>query len=76
MDIPCYYVHAHEVAYNPSHQWNIVQIGGKWYHVDTQACIFQISDAVYANMRMEWDRSQFPQCSESYFATSDELIFY
>ena len=75
VDIPCYYVHASEAAYNPSHQWNIVQIGGKWYHIDTQACIFLVSDAVYANMGMEWDRSQFPQCPESFFAISDEIMF-
>lgn len=75
VDIPCYYVHANKSALNPEHQWNIVQIGGKWYHMDTQACIFLVSDAVYSNMGMEWDRSEFPQCKESYFSISDQLMF-
>ena len=75
VDIPCYYVHATEAASNPSHQWNIVQIGGKWYHVDTQACIFLVSDAVYANMGMAWNRAEFPECPESFFPINDQIQF-
>ena len=75
VNIPCYYVHATEAASNPSHQWNIVQIGGKWYHVDTQACIFLVSDAVYANMGMAWNRAEFPECPESFFPINDQLQF-
>ena len=75
VDIPCYYVHATEAASNPSHQWNIVQIGGKWYHVDTQACIFLVSDAVYANMGMTWNRAEFPECPESFFPINDQIQF-
>lgn len=75
VDIPCYYVHATEAASNPSHQWNIVQIGGKWYHVDTQACIFLVSDAVYANMGMAWNRAEFPECPESFFPVNDQIQF-
>ena len=30
--IPCYYIHADDA----DHQWNVVKVGGKWYHMDTQ----------------------------------------
>lgn len=58
---------------NLNNGWN--QIDGKWYHIDTQACIFLVSDAVYSNTGMEWERSQFPQCSESYFSICDQILF-
>ena len=66
-DIPCYYVHANEAASNPSHQWNIVQGDGKWYHIDTQANIFLVSDTVFNRFGMEWNRSEFPACPENYY---------
>ncbi len=72
-DIPCHYVHATADSYNPSHQWNIVQIGGKWYHVDTQGAFFLVSDQVYANTGMAWDRTAFPACPESYFPINDQM---
>lgn len=65
-DIPCYYVHANEAASNPSHQWNIVQVEGKWYHIDTQGGIFLVSDKVFNRFGMEWNRGEFPECPESY----------
>lgn len=75
VDIPCYYVHANEASENPSHQWNIVQIGGKWYHIDTQACIFLVSDTLYATTGMEWNRTEFPQCPENFFSFDDMMPF-
>ncbi len=36
MGIECYYVHADENAFNPSHQWNIVKLEGQYYIVDVQ----------------------------------------
>ena len=65
-DIPCYYVHANEASINPSHQWNIVQVGGKWYHIDTQAGTFLVSDRVFERFGLEWNRGEFPACPESY----------
>ena len=75
VDIPCYYVHANEASANPSHQWNIVQIGEKWYHVDTQARIFLVSDALYATTGMEWNRTEFPQCPENFFSMDNGMPF-
>lgn len=34
--VPCKYVHANKKAMNPSHQWNMVKMKGKWYIVDAQ----------------------------------------
>ena len=34
--VPCKYVHANKKAMNPSHQWNMVKMRGKWYIVDAQ----------------------------------------
>ena len=74
-DIPCYYVHANEQSINPSHQWNIVQVDGNWYHIDTQGCIFLASDGVYSNMGLGWNRGEFPACPTSYIAMYDQLNF-
>ena len=75
VDIPCYYVHANEASINPSHQWNMVFVNGRWYHVDVQAGIFLVSDAVYSNMGLEWNRSEFPQSSESFNPMCDQMLF-
>lgn len=76
VDIPCYYVHANEASMNPSHQWNIVQVDGKWYHIDVQGCVFLVSDTLFAGTGMEWNRSEFPQCPESFFSYEDEWGFF
>lgn len=34
--IDCIYVHADAKVANPSHQWNQVKVGGKWYILDAQ----------------------------------------
>lgn len=69
VDIPCYYVHANSASINPSHQWDIVQVGGKWYHIDAQGGLFLVSDQVYASTGMEWDRAAYPVCPESLGST-------
>lgn len=35
--VDCRYVHADSKASNPSHQWNQVRVGGKWYILDAQS---------------------------------------
>ncbi len=34
--VPCKYIHANKKSYNPSHQWTIVKLSGKWYVLDPQ----------------------------------------
>lgn len=76
MGIGCYYVHADATAVNPSHQWNIVKVDGKWYHIDVQAfddsgewsapLFILVSDATYSAHGFAWDKSAFPVCLEDY----------
>lgn len=35
--VDCRYIHANAKASNPSHQWNQVKVGGKWYILDAQS---------------------------------------
>lgn len=73
--IGCYYVHADENAFNPSHQWNEVCIDGNWYIIDVQGndksgfkAFYLLSDDTYAAMSgMSWDRSSVPACPADYF---------
>lgn len=74
MGVGCYYVHADENAFNPSHQWNEVCIDGNWYIIDVQAndksgfkAFYLLSDDTYAGMSgMSWDRSSVPSCPADY----------
>lgn len=75
VDIPCYYVHANEQSVNPSHQWNIIQIEGNWYHVDTQGQVFLVSDRLMAGSGLEWNRAEFPACPASYLSFYDTLDY-
>ena len=36
MGVKCRYVHANKKALNPSHQFNLVRLKGKWYLIDVQ----------------------------------------
>ena len=36
MGVECRYVHANKKALNPSHQFNLVRLKGKWYLIDVQ----------------------------------------
>ena len=62
--VPCYYVHANAQAYNPSHQWNEIRVGGKWYIVDAQSGFFLVGSRTWQNtMGMRWDTKGLPKCS-------------
>lgn len=66
IDIPCYYVHANSKAVNPSHQWNQVKVGGKWYILDAQGGFFLVGSRLWQNsMGMYWDQSGLPKVSTS-----------
>ena len=74
MKIKCYYVHATEKSINPSHQWNIVKVGKKYYHIDVQCndssgfyAIFLISDKQMKALGLRWNTSDYPRCKKSYF---------
>jgi len=70
----CYYVHADQYSFNPSHQWNVVSIDGGWYIVDVEAndrnnfrVAYLSSDDTYVGLTgMSWDRSSVPACPECY----------
>lgn len=62
--VPCYYVHANSKAYNPSHQWNLVKVGGKWYILDAQGGVFLVSGKTYQKMfGMYWNTKGLPSVS-------------
>lgn len=72
MGIGCYYVHANETASNPSHQFNLIEIDGKWYICDPQLnddsgnFAFLISKQKYQSMTgITWDYDRFPTVSDS-----------
>jgi transglutaminase/protease-like cytokinesis protein 3 len=63
--VKCYYVHANSKASNPSHQWNMVRVGGKWYILDAQGGFFLVGSQTYQNMvGMRWDTKGLPTCSK------------
>ena len=63
--IDCRYVHADSKASNPSHQWNQVKIGGKWYIIDAQGGFFLVGTDTWRNMmRMSWSTKGLPKCSK------------
>ena len=82
MGIPCYYVHANAQSANPSHQWNQVKVGGKWYIVDVQGDdsgdifgmgisynYFLVSADTYRSLTgMRWDTAGLPSCKKDYAA--------
>lgn len=75
MGVGCYYVHADENAFNPSHQWNEVCIDGNWYIIDVQGndtsgfkIFYLLSDDTYAAISgMSWDRGSVPACPADYY---------
>ncbi|MCI9598034.1 MAG: transglutaminase-like superfamily [Firmicutes bacterium] len=73
MDVKCYYVHATEKAVNPFHQWNIVRVGSRYYHMDVQCndssgfrAIYLVSDKTMKKIGLRWNTSQYPRCSKDY----------
>jgi hypothetical protein len=85
MGVGCHYVHADATAINPSHQWNIVEVDGGWYHIDVQAfddsgawsagLFILVSDDVYAAHGFTWDKSALPACPANYSGGSSESEF-
>lgn len=73
MGVKCHYVHATENAVNPFHQWNIVQVGSRYYHIDVQCndssgfrAIYLASDKTVKKIGLRWKTSQFPKCPKDY----------
>ena len=72
--IGCYYVHADENAFNPSHQWNEVCVDGNWYIIDVQCndssgfpAVYLVSGATYAYyFGMSWNHDGLPDCPADY----------
>lgn len=63
--VDCRYVHADERASNPSHQWNQVKVGGKWYILDAQGGFFLVGTDTWRNMMgMSWNTSGLPTCQK------------
>ena len=73
MGVKCHYVHATKGSSNPNHQWNIVRVDKKWYHIDVQN---NDSSGFYANFllsdkkvkqiwRLKWP-SSLPKCKKDY----------
>lgn len=63
--VPCYYVHANSKAINPSHQWNEVKVGRKWYVLDAQSGAFLFGYKSWQNMGMRWNTKGLPKCSKT-----------
>lgn len=61
--IKCKYVHANSKAINPSHQWNMIKMGKKWYIVDAQGGFFLVGSETYMQTGMRWDKKGLPSCS-------------
>lgn len=65
ISVPCHYVHANSKASNPSHQWNQVKVGGKWYILDAQGGFFLVGSDVFKNfVGMNWNTKGLPKCSK------------
>ena len=64
--VDCRYVHANAKASNPSHQWNQVKVGGKWYILDAQSNGFLLgTDTWIKQAGMSWDTKGLPTCSKT-----------
>lgn len=68
--VSCYYVHASKEAFNPSHQWNVVQVDGQWYHLDVQCIDSSYSGAnkpiVLTGEYMPYSTKGIPKTAGSY----------
>ena len=64
--VDCRYVHANAKASNPSHQWNQVRVGGKWYILDAQSGGFLLGTNTWRKQAgMSWDTKGLPTCSKT-----------
>ena len=51
---------------NPSHQWNQVRVGGKWYILDAQSGGFLLGSRTWKKKAgTSWDTKGLPTCSET-----------
>lgn len=73
MGVKCYYVHATKNAVNPYHQWNIVKVGKRYYHMDVQCndssgfrAIYLASDQTVKKIGLRWETAKFPKCRSDY----------
>jgi hypothetical protein len=66
LDIPCYVIHSTSQG---EHAWNLVQIGGDWYHMDLTFdngsndplyTYFNVPDNVKMMSGYPWDTTEFP----------------
>lgn len=60
------YVHAaKDDPINPNHQWNLVKLDGKWYHLDVQMFDSSYSDVnkpiVLMGRHLTYDETEYPQ---------------
>lgn len=74
--VDCRYIHANAKASNPSHQWNQVKVGGKWYILDAQSNGFLLGTNTWIKQAgMSWDTKGLPTCSKTdYKSSRRELI--
>ena len=64
--VDCRYIHANAKASNPSHQWNQVKVGGKWYILDAQSNGFLLGTNTWIKQAgMFWDTKGLPTCSKT-----------
>lgn len=55
-----------------AHGWNMVNIGGKWYHVDAtnddilQNKYYNVTDSVLSQNGFAWDKKAYPSATTSY----------
>lgn len=64
--VDCRYVHANAKASNPSHQWNQVKVGDKWYILDAQSNGFLLGTNTWIKQAgMSWDTKGLPTCSKT-----------
>ena len=71
-EIPCIFVTG--TAAGQAHAWNLVQLGGQWYHVDCawddlrQEHGYFLRDDAFMQRDHAWDRSAFPAANGDRFS--------
>ena len=77
--INCRYIHGTTVGSDSGHAWNLVEIGGDWYHIDStwddpvtdsnleigqeRHTYFNIPDDYIHGLRHEWDVEEYTKCT-------------